>query len=122
MVRAGVFSIFASNFDKPGSDSIWLISCGCDVWYVSLYTFPMLDSRESSVFTYSVISNHTALMSATIFLSYSSFGTIRIESSVYSIYMLYPCYNLHSSILFCLNPSAQLVNFTTRNLFYIMPA
>ena len=106
-----------SYFDNPILDTIWLMSCGCDIWHVSLSNLYMLTPSKSSMSTFPVISNPAALMSATIFRSYFSSIPSRIELSLHSIYMFFPGYITHSSILIWPNPTAELVHFSTTNLF-----
>ena len=96
MVRAGIVIGVASYFDDPRSHHILLMSYDCDRWYFSLSILYMLNPRKSLISPSSVIPNPDALMAATICLIPYSYGTYRIESSVYSIYMIFPLYNTHS--------------------------
>ena len=74
LVRSGVVLVFSLEFDKPRLDAIWLMSCGCNIWYVFISTFYKLNPRKYSVSPSSVISNPVFFMSDTICLIYSSSG------------------------------------------------
>ena len=119
LVRSVVVLRVALCVYKTRSDTIWLVICGCDRLYISLSAVSMLKPSNYFLYPSPFLFNPATLMSAHICPSTSSYIPARIYSSVYSIYMLSCGYNMHSSILLCLNPTSELVNFPL-GFYYIL--